>query len=389
MGTEAPTSATSTATPTASPLQKLGLFVLLGVTLLLLVLTMQGGLQAAWSDANSLRARSVVNALRDGEPIFTAALWERTRAELEGVAQNAPGNAQLHDDLGFLYAARAQGVTDSLDPALAAQRTTLLRAAAKHYRTATELRPTFPYTWAYLALMLHKLDTHDAEFWHAFDAGVRYGQNEAGVQPALVRMAAELWPQLSTPRRQAVVAMVLQGKEGPRRTLVATIEKAQRTDDVLALVADRNAKAQWLVDRGMVLGARAQAMGLLPTGSPEANAQAQLWQQALADYAAALTVLPQFMAAQAGIVLAKHGLKEGDETLQRALIQVLHNPDVSREVILEVVRIAFIRWGELPPEIQQSTISLLDGAKPNVRRVLVRLARREYPEIPLPTALNN
>lgn len=178
-------------------------------------------LQAAWADASSLSARTTVADWRDGYgPAFTPERWERTRVELQSALDITPGNAQLHDDLGFLHAARSQSMGKAAVGSADYQvQQTLMEGAITHYRAATVLRPTFPYSWTYLALAKHLRDQHDAEFWSAFDLAMRYGQNETALHSAMVEIAYAMWPQLGPQRQQAVGTMVATANKASRERL--------------------------------------------------------------------------------------------------------------------------------------------------------------------------
>lgn len=202
--------------------RRAGITVVALVFLLFAALSIWYGARAAWSDAGALSARWLVNQWRDGRgPAFAPKLWQQTRDDLQAALQIAPGNAQLLDDLGFLYAARAQGLgrPDPDSEQLALQRALLADAAAS-YRAAAALRPTFPYTWVYLALAKHLLGEHDAEFWHAFDKGLQYGHSEAAVQPALGQIAFAQWSALGVNRQRLIAAMVATAQETPRKQLL-------------------------------------------------------------------------------------------------------------------------------------------------------------------------
>ncbi len=196
-------------------------------------LSLWHGLSAAWTDASTLRARATVNGWRDGSgPGFTPALWEHTLQDLQTALQTTPDNAQFHVDLGFLMAARAQGLGAAPAGSLAhIQQQNLLNQAIAHYRAACALRPTFPYTWAYLALAKHLRNQHDDEFWLAFDHALQYGRNEAKLQPTLADLAFALWPTLQPQRQQAITAMVDLAQSAPRKTM---LDLAQRRSIALA-----------------------------------------------------------------------------------------------------------------------------------------------------------
>ena len=203
-------------------LRRIWLAMALVVLALVASLSIWHGLRAAWSDASALHARWVVNEWRDGNgAVFTPILWEQTRDELLAALQTAPGNAQLLDDLGFLYAARGQSLGA---PAVGSEelvlQQNLLTSAIDSYRQAADLRPTFPYSWAYLALAKHLRHQYDAEFWASFDKALHYGRNEAGVQPALAQVAFAQWSRLGSGRQKEIAIMVATAHEISRQRLL-------------------------------------------------------------------------------------------------------------------------------------------------------------------------
>ena len=159
-------------------LRRLGLGLASAAVAAFAMLSVWYGGRAAWSDASALQSRWLVNEWRDGSgPVFSLALWREAHADLQAALQTEPDNAQLLDDMGFLNAVRAQGLgTPAIGSAEQALQQSLLADAVSHYRAATRLRPTFPYTWAYLALAKHLRGERDTEFWLAFDKALQYAQ---------------------------------------------------------------------------------------------------------------------------------------------------------------------------------------------------------------------
>jgi tetratricopeptide (TPR) repeat protein len=194
------------------------------------------GLSAAWSDATALSARWLVNEWRDGRgPAFTPQIWEQARKSLQSALQTSPDDAALLDDLGFLHADRAQALGKQRPGSAAyVYQLALLDEAIAHYRAATPLRPTFPYSWAYLALAKHTRGQPDAEMWTAFDRALQYGRNEGGVQPPIAQVAFAHWAELTDARKQAVVSMVATAQPKIQATL---LELASQSEVRLPAVA--------------------------------------------------------------------------------------------------------------------------------------------------------
>lgn len=207
----------------AGPLARTGVALASAAVAAFAALSLWYAGSAAWSDASALQARWLVNAWRDGSgPVFSPTLWREARDDLQAALQTAPGNAQLFDDLGFLYAARAQGLgSPAAGSAELVLQQSLLADAIASYRAAASLRPTFPYSWAYLALAKQLRGERDAEFWLAFDKALHYGHAEAGVQPALAQVAFADWPALGAERQSRITRMVATAPEAPRKRLLA------------------------------------------------------------------------------------------------------------------------------------------------------------------------
>lgn len=190
-------------------------------------LSLWHGGRIAWSDAYTLPARWTIAEWHNGRgPTPTPALWTQTRDELRDALQITPDNAQLHDDLGYLYASRAQAMGwPKMGSEEESLRQSLLAEAIANYRAATVQRPTFPYSWTYLALAKHLQGQQDAEFWLAFDKALQYGSSEAGVQPTLAQLAFAQGKSLSPERQRLISTMLINSHGTARKRLADLIEK--------------------------------------------------------------------------------------------------------------------------------------------------------------------
>ena len=191
------------------------------------LLSLFHGGRIAWSDADTLATRWTVTQWRVNRgPVQTTELWLRARDELQAALQITPDNPQLHDDLGYLHASRAQAMGwPKYGSEQETLRQNLLTEAISRYRAATVLRPTFPYSWAYLALTKQLKGEINAEFWVAFDKALRYGRTEAGLQPTLVQMAFAQGKTLSPERQSLVFSMITSSQGAARKQLATMIEQ--------------------------------------------------------------------------------------------------------------------------------------------------------------------
>ena len=183
---------------------------LLAMVAVVAALSVWFGSQAAWADAQTLESRWLVSQWRAGQaPAVTPELWNQARENLQSAVAITPNNPHLFDDLGFLYASRAQAFgTQPVGTAAWTYQQALLEQAQDSYRSAAVLRPNFPYSWLYLALAKHLQGQHDAEFWQSFDKAYAYGNTEAAAQPTLALMAFANWADLGSDRQARVATMV-------------------------------------------------------------------------------------------------------------------------------------------------------------------------------------
>ena len=155
--------------------------------------------------------------------------WGKARNAVAGALQTTPNDPNLHENLAYLYASRAQ-VSASV-PDLARD---LLQQALLSYQRAAQLRPMSGPTWANIAQALHGLypdGTADelAPMWLAFDKAMAYGQREPSVQLALTHIGLARWAQLTAERQQALRAMIELANPDTRKDLDATANRNNLT----------------------------------------------------------------------------------------------------------------------------------------------------------------
>lgn len=182
----------------------------LSVLLVLTALSLFHGVRIAWADAHSLGARWLVSEWRESRgPGFTPERWQKASDDLTSTLAVTPDNPQLYDDLAFLHASRGQimGYGEPGTP-LRTYQEKLFDEAILYYRQASALRPTFPFSWAYLAMAKQLREQDDPELWLAFDKALRFGYTESAVRVVLTQIACAHWDELPTTRKQGIVRMV-------------------------------------------------------------------------------------------------------------------------------------------------------------------------------------
>ncbi len=112
----------------------------------------------------------------------------------------------------------------------------LLNQAVDLYRSAAQARPSWPYTWLYLARVKARLGALDADFALALVNASRRGPWDARVQAQLLELAIPLW-ELLRPDSRDVAALALQrGVEARPAEVLEIAVRAGRADLVTPLV---------------------------------------------------------------------------------------------------------------------------------------------------------
>lgn len=201
--------------------RRVGFFTLAVMFLTIAGLSAWHGISAARADAMSLQARWQVEQWRSGKRAsLTTAKWEEIKKTLQSALEVTPHNAQLHDDLAYLYAMRALGmgtpVAGSKNYIL---KQLLLENAITNFRLSTKLRPTFPYSWAYLAFSQHQAGQSLVNVLPAFDKALQYGNTEQNVRLVLAKIAFDNWQEMDAERKNRLIKMIEQSTPDAQKTL--------------------------------------------------------------------------------------------------------------------------------------------------------------------------
>jgi len=201
---------------------------LLGALAAASLLATWSGVRAGWHDFLFMKPRAVVDSWRNGAPP-SMKLWGLTQQQLKQAQARNPGDPQVEESLGYLYALQAMRSRDI--PEL---KQALLTESIGHFRSATRLRPMSPYAWSNLALALHENDEAPEEMWGAFDRAMLYGQREIAVQKQLAEIAFARWGEVGETRQAQMRQIVAKVGDDYREALLDIVERNQ----VEGLMAD-------------------------------------------------------------------------------------------------------------------------------------------------------
>lgn len=91
-------------------------------------------------------------------------------------------------------------------------------AALVAYRQATELRPTWPYTWGDLALIKARLGEVDNELLNALNKAFENGPWRSRVLERITQVGLLTWPQLPEQGRQLTLTAIANGINRDQRS---------------------------------------------------------------------------------------------------------------------------------------------------------------------------
>lgn len=166
---------------------------------------------ATAADLAIIKTRWQIDQWASGKaPQPSIVAWGKARNAVAEAIRITPLDPNLHENLAYLYASRAQA--SAFAPDLARD---LMQQALASYQRSVQLRPMSGPTWSNIAAALHSLATEEREtaealstMWAAFDKAMAYGQRDPGVQLVLADIGFARWESMSATRQQALLAMV-------------------------------------------------------------------------------------------------------------------------------------------------------------------------------------
>lgn len=156
--------------------------------------------------------------------------WEIARKALVKALALGPHQAVYYGSLGeLLFSKSADG---SLNPAMSVDLQTQALDASRH---AVRLRPSWPYSWAQLALIKYRSSGMDGEVAQALDRSMMLGAWEPSVQLIAAEIGLASWNSLSPELKAKLIdtmALTVQPQSGQILEMIKNL-------DMLGIVCDR------------------------------------------------------------------------------------------------------------------------------------------------------
>jgi tetratricopeptide (TPR) repeat protein len=125
------------------------------------------------------QAFQLENNWQKNKSLSSATQFEQALKEIEQSNLSHPNNPHYLVTQGEIY--EWGGISDEFDEN---KQRELLLQAKRYYLNAVELRPTWPFTWATLAVLKWRLEEIDQEMINFLKQADKYGQHTAGVSRA-------------------------------------------------------------------------------------------------------------------------------------------------------------------------------------------------------------
>jgi len=153
--------------------------IVITLSLILLIILGYQALNMLSANLNFYQAYQLEKSWQDNKKLTSAAQFEQAISAISQSSHSHSNNPHYLITQGLIY--EWGGISDVFDNKK--QRELLLKAK-QHYLAAVELRPTWPVTWATLAVLKWRLEEIDQEMIDFLKQADKYGQHTSEVSRA-------------------------------------------------------------------------------------------------------------------------------------------------------------------------------------------------------------
>lgn len=221
--------------------------------LIIAALVPLAALAAAWGVADVFRARAELIIDLHGDVIRTPPTKDRIARALEAYALANRLDGLRPDFIASLGDMHALSVAEL--PVWEPEAKKHTRAALDYYREAISRRPSWPYTWANLAVVKFRLAELDHEFFSALERAAVLGPWEPQIQKTVADLGLAAWEVLPEETRAQVRANLERGIHRQGEAVVRLALRHRRTELVAPLVQG-DAHLEAVLKTGLAAGGR-------------------------------------------------------------------------------------------------------------------------------------
>ncbi|MBY0464612.1 MAG: hypothetical protein K2W33_06680 [Burkholderiales bacterium] len=222
--------------------KRLGQLALAALVVWCLTAAVQVVVPAMAADIAIIKTRWQIDQWASGKaPQPGIVAWGRARNAVADAISITPNDPNLHENLAYLYASRAQA--SAFVPDLARD---LSKQALASYQRSVQLRPMSGPTRSNIAQVMHTLAADNATpedlapMWVAFDKAMAYGQREPSVQLTLAHIGFARWETMPAIRQQALLAVVDAATAETRPTIDAIAARYNQAQQLPPAPASSN-----------------------------------------------------------------------------------------------------------------------------------------------------
>ena len=177
---------------------------------------------------NQYRASSFLSDWEDKRQVPTELAWQVAEQAMLNASNWYPAKHGAYaEQLGYMLQWRVYGANpeqaDSKD---------YQQQAIQEFRSASELRPTWPYVWSGLAYAKLVANELDQEFIHAMQQAVYYGPNRIGINRRIAEIGLISWDKLNTELRELTLEQASRTARYSRKSRAELFALAAETQHV-------------------------------------------------------------------------------------------------------------------------------------------------------------
>lgn len=178
--------------------------VLCLVVLLLSISILLLGGRLLFASFNQYRASSFLTDWEAKRQVPSEQAWQVAEQAIQNAINWYPAsNGAYAEQFGYMWQWRGYGANSTQ-----ASRKGYHQQAVSEFRTATQLRPSWPYAWSGLAYAKLVAGELDQEFSHAMQQAAHFGPSRIGINRRLAEIGLISWPKLDAELRELTLEQV-------------------------------------------------------------------------------------------------------------------------------------------------------------------------------------
>ena len=125
--------------------------------------------------------------------------WNQTEKNISKAILLDPDNPGYYLIMGHIEQWKVKLISNKQEQAKQ------FRQALSYYHKTTLMRPTWPYAWSNMFIVMAKLGEIDNDFWFAVDNSIKMGEWEEDIHLDVVDVGLNIWNDINLARRKVII----------------------------------------------------------------------------------------------------------------------------------------------------------------------------------------